>query len=171
MKRKIILLLLIINSMTIINAQDHQHNHARNEIGISPGVTYSPSHKAWGFGVHAHYFRTLGAHSPWAIGGGIETVTTHGAHWTISTGVKYTIIDRLNIGLMPGVTFYKKNHEHEHLSEFDHEHNDKARFSLHIEIGYDLIHTEHFHCGPAIDYSWSRHDNHFMLGVHCAYGF
>lgn len=150
-------------------SQEHDHGHARNEIGISPGVTYSPSHRNWGVGVHAHYFRTLGEHSPWALGGSLEQVFAHGAHWTVSVGGKFQVIDRLNLVVMPGVTFFK--HEGEHGHEADHEHTGKAQFSVHFEIGYDLIHWEHFHLGPAIDYSWSKYDTHFMLGVHCAYAF
>ena len=160
------ILLLFLFPLNMFS-QEHEHEHARNEIGISPGITYSPSHKEWGFGVHAHYFRTLGEHSPWALGGSIEQVSSHGSHWTISAGGKYEIFDRLNIGVMPGVTFF--HHTHEHAEE--HEHTSKAQFSMHFELGYDLIHTKHFHFGPAIDYSWTRHDNHLMLGIHCAYGF
>lgn len=150
-------------------AQEHRHSHARNEIGISPGVTYSPSHDNWGFGLHAHYFRTLGEHSPWALGGSLEQVYAHGSHWTVSTGAKYTLFDKLNLAVMPGVTFFRHDDDHDHGE--GHEHNSKAQFSVHFEVGYDLIHLEHFHFGPAIDYSWSKHDTHFMLGVHCAYAF
>lgn len=152
---------------TYITAQEH--NHARNEIGISPGITYSPSHHNWGFGIHAHYFRTLSEHSPWSLGASVEQVNAHGSHWTVSVGGKYEILDRLNIAVMPGITFLKHNHENSH--EAEHEHGSKAQFSAHFELSYDLIHLEHFHLGPAIDYSWSKHDTHFMLGVHCAYGF
>lgn len=169
MKIKLYILAILFLSACKMYAQEHNHDHPRNEIGISPGITYSPSHKEWGFGIHTHYFRTLGEHSPWALGGSIEQVSSHGSHWTISAGAKYEIFDRLNIGVMPGVTFFHHTHEAGHDAE--HEHTNKAQFSMHFELGYDLIHTKHFHFGPAIDYSWTRHDNHLMLGIHCAYGF
>lgn len=154
-------------------SQEHAHAHARNEIGISPGVTYSPSHEEWGFGVHAHYFRTLGEHSPWALGGSLEYVASHGSHWTISAGPKYTLFHKLNLAIMPGVTFlnHEAGHEEPEAHDHAHAHPNKAQFSLHLELAYDLIHTERFHFGPAIDYAWTRHDNHLMLGIHCAYGF
>ncbi|WP_102409043.1 hypothetical protein [Parabacteroides bouchesdurhonensis] len=166
---KIILSIFIFIIMIPFNAfsQEHNHAHARNEIGISPGATYSSSHHEWGFGVHAHYFRTLGNHSPWALGGSIEQVSSHGSHWTLSAGGKYELFDKLNIAIMPGITFF--NHKHEHNEE--HEHTKKVQFSTHFELVYNLIHLEHFHLGPAIDFSWTKHDNHFMLGIHCAYGF
>lgn len=171
MKIKLYILALLILSSIQMYAQEYEHEHARNEIGISPGITYSPSHDEWGFGIHAHYFRTLSEHSPWALGGSLEYVASHGSHWTISAGPKYTLFDKLNLGVMPGVTFFKHNHEAGHEEEHNHEHTNKAQFSMHFELSYDLIHTKHFHFGPAIDYSWTRHDNHLMLGIHCAYGF
>lgn len=151
----------------------HHHDHPRNEIGISPGVTYSPSHQTWGLGIHAHYFRTLSEHSPWALGGSIEQVFTHGNHWTLSAGASYRLWEGLTLAVMPGVTFFKHDDEgHEHaLYQAADEHRKRARFSTHFELAYELIHWKHFHAGSAIDYSWSRHDSHFMLGVHCAYAF
>lgn len=170
MKNVIIVFAFLMLFPVCLLAQEHHHSHARNEIGISPGVTYSPSHDNWGFGLHAHYFRTLGEHSPWALGGSVEQIFAHGSHWTLSAGAKYTLFDKLNLAVMPGVTFFKHNDEHEH-GDSHGEHASKARFSIHFEVGYDLIHLKHFHFGPAIDYSWSKHDSHFMLGVHCAYAF
>lgn len=164
---RIFIFILSLMIPVCITAQEHKHS--RNEIGISPGISYSPSHHNWGFGIHAHYFRTLGEHSPWAIGASVEQVNAHGSHWTASIGAKYAILDRLNIAVMPGITFFKHQHEDNH--EAEHEHTGKTQFSTHFEISYDLIHSEHFHLGPAIDYSWSKHDTHFMLGIHCAYGF
>lgn len=161
--------IFILSLMIPVCITAQEHNHSRNEIGISPGITYSPSHHNWGFGIHAHYFRTLREHSPWALGASVEQVNAHGSHWTTSIGAKYAILDRLNIALMPGITFFKHQHEDNH--EAEHEHTSKAQFSAHFEISYDLIHLEHFHLGPAVDYSWSKHDTHFMLGIHCAYGF
>lgn len=166
MKYILVITLLTILPINII-AQEHDHEHGRNEIGISPGVNYSPSHNGWGFGIHAHYFRTLSERSPWALGASIEQVFSHGTHSTISIGGKYEIFDKLNFVIMPGITFFKHNHEHAEA----HEHTSKPQFSIHLELGYDLIHWKHFHLGPAIDYAWSRHDNHIMLGIHCAYNF
>lgn len=167
-----IIMLVMMILPSLLRAQ-HSHDHPRNEIGISPGATYSPSHKAWGFGIHAHYFRTLGEHSPWALGGSIEQVSSHGKHWTLSAGASYRLLDGLTLAVMPGVTFFEHDDSgHEHVShETDDEHTKRARFSAHFELAYELIHWKHFHAGPAIDYSWSRHDQHFMFGVHCAYAF
>lgn len=156
-----------------LTAQEHNHSHARNEIGISPGATYSPSHETWGFGIHAHYFRTLSEHSRWAVGGSLEQVSSHGSHWSVSVGPKYQILDRLSIALMPGITFFKHDEEsHDHAAHAANDpHGKRGRFSLHTELVYDLIHLDHFHLGPTVDYSWSKDDAHFMVGIHCAYSF
>lgn len=169
---KTIIILLFIALLPVgLSAQEHDHDHGLNEIGISPGATYSPSHHNWGFGLHAHYFRKLSEHCPWSLGASVEQVYSHGSHWTISTGAKYTFLDKLNLAVMPGITFFRHNHEEHAAHGEEDEHPGKAQFSIHFELGYDLVHLKNFHFGPAIDYSWSRHDTHFMLGVHCAYGF
>lgn len=163
--------LFLILTTTTLFAQEHHHEHARNEIGISPGVSYSPSHKSWGFGIHAHYFRTLGSHSPWAIGGSLEQVSSHGTHWTIGAGARYQFLDRLSVAIVPGITFFGHDtNGHDHDKDND-PHTNHPKFTAHFELVYDLIHLEHFHFGPAADYSWSKHDAHFMLGIHCAYAF
>lgn len=167
---KALFILLMLFPVALSAQEIHSHSHARNEVGISPGVTYSPSHDAWGFGLHAHYFRTLGEHSPWAIGGSLEGVWSHGNHWTVGAGARYTLFDRLNLAVMPGITFFTHD-EDGHSMDGDDSHGNNPRFSLHVELVYDLIHWKQFHLGPAVDYSWSKHDSHFMLGVHCAYGF
>ena len=164
---KFLFVLLILFPVTLSAQEVHSHSHARNEVGISPGATYSPSHNTWGFGLHAHYFRKLGDHSPWAVGGSLEGVWSHGNHWTIGAGAKYTFFDKLNLAVMPGITFFS----HDGDEHADESHGNDPRFSLHVELVYDLIHWKQFHLGPAVDYSWSKHDSHFMLGVHCAYGF
>lgn len=164
----LLILVAILSCPSSLYGQGHSHSHARNEVGISPGAIYSPSHNSWGFGIHAHYFRTLGDHSRWAFGGGVEKAFLHGGHWTIGAGARYNLLDCLSIAVMPGVTFL--NHD-EHEGEEMHSHAAETKFSLHVEVAYDLFHLEHFHFGPAIDYSWSKGDSHFMLGIHCAYLF
>lgn len=171
--KTVILLFIILSVSFTVCGQEHTHSHARNEIGISPGASYSPSHKNWGFGVHAHYFRTLGPHSRWALGGSLEQVSSHGSHWTVGAGARYQIFDRFSFALMPGITFFQHDtNEHDHAGHAeDDPHSNNPKFTAHFELVYDLIHLDHFHFGPAVDYSWSKHDAHFMFGVHCAYAF
>ncbi len=154
-----VLLVCLINA-GLLQAQEHHHEHAENEAGISGGAVYSLEHKEWSSGVHVHYFRMLEPHSKWSLGGEFETVFGDDVHFTIGAGVKYQIIDDWSIGLLPGITFSKHD-----SSKYE------PSFSLHFETVYDLFHWEKFHLGPAIDYSWSKEDSHISIGVHAAYCF
>ena len=146
----------------------HEHAHLRNEIGVSGGAIYSFDHEAWGSGVHLHYYRTLGDHSKWSVGVMAEQVRVHGGHFTVGAGVKYQILPRLSIGLLPGVTFLRHD-EHEDHGDHAHIHTDrKTLFSAHAELVYDLFHWEKFHLGPVIDFSFSKDDSHAMAGLHFA---
>lgn len=171
--RGLLFVFLLLSLMFSAQAQEHNHSHARNEIGISPGATYSPSHSSWGFGIHAHYFRTLGEHSRWALGGSLEQVSSHGSHWSVSAGAKYQLLDRLSVAVMPGITFLPADEDgHDHVDHAEGDsHHSRSRFSLHMEVVYDLIHFNNFHLGPTVDYAWAKDDAHFMIGVHCAYSF
>lgn len=166
-KRSAIVFLGLLFIQLASFGQSHTHSHARNEIGISPGVLYSPSHDSWGFGLHAHYFRTLGEHSRWAVGGGVEKAFLHGGHWTIGAGVRYQLFDRLSVAAMPGISFL--DHDEHIDGKMDKLH--ETKFSIHFEVAYDLFEWKHFHLGPVADYSWSKEDSHFMVGIHCAYLF
>lgn len=155
-------------------AQHHDHHHLRNEIGINTGVLYTLNDKDWGSGVHAHYFRTLGDHSRWSIGGFVEQTFFLDNHFTLGVGAKYQVLDRLYLSAMPGVSFTKhdhSDHDHDHEAHTHHDDKTKAKFSVHTELVYVLFEWKKFHMGPAIDYSWSKNDAHIMLGIHAAIDF
>lgn len=170
--------LTVAASIPTLSAQEESHHghhhHPRNEIGISPGATWAPTHEVWSVGIHAHYFRLLTPHSKWAWGAGVEYVGGEGTHTTLMAGIKWMPIHRLTLAVMPGVTLFK-HHDHEdgpHRSGETHA-NEKfrARISGHFELAYELIHYKNFHFGPAVDYALMRGDSHFMAGFHFAYGF
>jgi len=167
MKVLLLILAAFIVGISTVRAQHHHHHHERNEIGISPGVIYAQDHKEWGMGIHAHYFRTLGDHSRWAVGAFAEQVWLDDTHFSVGAGVRYELVERLHVGAFPGVTFAKHEHDHD-----GHEHDkSKARFSVHGELVYDLFTWKKFHLGPVLDYSWAKDDSHFMLGIHVAFCF
>ena len=161
--QKIILLFSFLCYVSMIHAQEHRHEHARNEIGIGSGALYSIGHKEWGVGTHAHYFRTLTLHSKWSLGGSLEQVWGIGSHLNVSAGIKYQLFERLSLALYPGVTFF---------SHKDHLHKKReARYTTHFELIYDLFHWEHFHIGTVLDYSLTKGDSHIALGLHAAFCF
>lgn len=172
-------LCLVVGCLFLSSAaygQDHHdHHHSRNEIGINSGALYALNDKEWGAGVHIHYFRALGDHSRWSIGGFAEQTLFFDSHFSFGVGVKYELFKDLYISAMPGLAFSKHSHdiEHEHVHGADehHKENTKTKFSVHTELVYKLFEWGKFHMGPAIDYSWSKKDSHIMLGVHAAIDF
>lgn len=156
--RSLMLILLVLMPASLL-AQ--HHDHAPNELGVSPGVTYSPSHGEWGFGVHIHYFRTVSHNGRWAVGAAIENVTSKDTHYGISAGASFRILDDLKVSVMPGVSFVM-NEESGGYDPF---------FATHFELVYDALHVRNFHFGPVLEYSLSRNDSHGLLGVHIAYAF
>ncbi len=159
------LLFVALSTLASLMLHAEEHNHARNEIGLSGGTIYDFDHSRWGGGVHLHYFRRLGEHSRWSLGAGVEQVWDDGRHFTLALGTKFEMLEKLEFGLMPGLTFFSHDDVHD-----DHEHGADAQFSLHLELVYDMLHWKYFHAGPAVDYSWVPlgGDAHIMLGVHAA---
>ena len=175
MKKVLLTISLLVCYYGSIYAQEHEHNehcnhehrgheHSRNEIGFSGGVLYGFGHNEWGSGLHLHYFRTLKPNSKWALGGGIEQAWVDGSHFNVGVGAKYQIFDRLSISTLPGVSFF--SHKETDVLEAQ-----KALFTLHFELVYDIFHWEKFHLGAVADYSLTKIDRHGMLGIHAAYCF
>lgn len=151
----------------------HDHEHNRNEIGINTGALYALGDEKWGSGVHLHYFRTLGDHSRWAIGGFVEQTLFFDSHFSLGAGVRFNVFDKLYLSAMPGIAFTKHKHDHDHYGHESHDHDNKTKtkFSIHGELVYSLFEWKGFHMGPAFDYSWSKGDSHIMLGIHAAVDF
>ena len=157
--------------VSFIHAQEHEHEHEhehlRNEIGLGSGALYSLGHETWGVGTHLHYFRTLGMHSKWSLGGGVEQVWGIGSHFNVGAGVKYQLFNRMCLSLAPGITFFSHNEIEAHRRHK----SQKTWFTTHFELIYDLFHWEHFHVGTVFDYSLTKDDSHVALGIHTAFCF
>ena len=164
-----VLAIFFVVILPLAAQEDHDHHHARNEIGISTGALYSPNHYEWGTSTHVHYFRTLSLHSHWSLGGGVEQAWLDGTHWAVAAGAKYQLFDRFSLGMLPGVMFLNHSHEDHGIEKTKSEM--KTFFSLHTEAVYDLFHWDRFHLGLAADYSWTKNHSHFMIGVHGAFCF
>ncbi|MCC8036391.1 MAG: hypothetical protein LIO77_10815 [Rikenellaceae bacterium] len=177
-KIKVILFLLLTAPPVVMAQHGHGHNtdmirpahhhHDRNEIGISLGALYGIDDSLWGTGLHAHYFRTFSDHSRWAAGAFAEHAWIDQTHFSFGAGIRFEPVHRLSLGVFPGIITAKHNHSHHGHS---HDEGWKTRFSIHFEVVCDLFYWKSYHLGPAFDYSWSKNDSHFMLGVHWAYCF
>ena len=171
---KYLMTFIVLFYVSFIYAQEqehehehHEHEHSRNEIGFSGGALYSFGHREWGGGAHLHYFRTLGLHSKWSIGGSIEQAWVNGNHFNMGAGIKYQLFNRLSIATFPGVTFFSHREKDEH----DTHKPQKNRFTLHFELVYDLFYWKDFHFGTVLDYSLLKNDSHAMIGIHAAFCF
>jgi hypothetical protein len=153
--------------VSFVQAQEHEHEHSRNEIGFSGGLLYSFGHQEWGGGVHLHYFRTLGLHSKWSLGGAFEFARVDGSHYNAGVGAKYQLFNRMSIGALPGVTFLS----HNPTDANDAHEKRKALFTIHFELVCDIFQWEKFHLGPVFEYSWKKSDAHSMVGIHAAFCF
>jgi hypothetical protein len=162
--KRFIILLSCVCCTLFTYAQEHKHEHFRNEIGFSGGALYAFRHHEWGTGLHVHYFRTLWLHSKWAFGGGFEQAWIDGNHFNVGAGMKYQLIDRLSISALPGVSFISHKKADTHQPR-------KTLFTLHFELVYDIFHWENFHLGTVLDYSWGKSDPHAMIGIHAAFCF
>ena len=149
----------------------HDHQHNRNEIGVSVGGVYSLYFGGWGAGVHAHYYRSFGDHSRWAWGAMLEQAWVEGGHTTLGAGIKFQVTRSLGVGILPGVTFFGHGEGHSEESCDSHRPDKNRSFSMHLDVVYDLIHWDRFHLGPVVDFSMSREDIHSMIGLHGAYCF
>jgi len=167
MKKFLLLISMLLFLCESMNAQEHGHSYERNEVGVSGGALYGFGHNEWGSAIHLHYFRTLGLHSKWSLGGGIEQAWVDGKHFNIGAGVKYQLLPRLSIASLPGITFISHSEADTHYA---HKHK-KALFALHFELVYDLFQWNDYHFGAVLDYAWKKSDPHAMIGVHAAFCF
>lgn len=169
---KSIYTLIILFAITVapVYSQHKDHHHKRNEIGLSTGAMYGINDKKWGAGGHLHYSHSLSDHSRWAIGGFAEYAWLSGTHFSLGAGAKFQALDRLHLGIFPGITILKhKEDDHDH--GHSHDEGSKLRFSTHIEAAYDLFSINGVHFGIVADYAWAKHDSHVMLGIHTAFSF
>ena len=163
MWRRIVLFMAISwLGIDYVVAQKGSHHHDRNEIGFGFGAVYAMDDKVWGKGAHLHYFRSVKPESRLSFGCGLEQVWAGGQHFSINAGVKYELFERFDLGVMPGVTFFKHLHENQ---------GGNSRFSLHFEVAYNLFNRGNFHLAPVVDYARVRGDAHLMPGLHLAYCF
>jgi hypothetical protein len=165
--KKIVTTIISLFYLSFLQAQEHAHEHSRNEIGIGVGALYSFGHEDFGGGMHVHYFRTLSRHSKWSLGSSIEQVWGIESHFNVGAGVKYQLFSRLSVAMLPGVTFFSHNEK----EAFQQHEPRKRQFTTHFELIYDLFTWEHFHIGTVIDYSLTKSDSHVALGIHAAFCF
>jgi hypothetical protein len=135
---------------------NHDHYHAKNEIGVANSLVYLINEKATAYGLHLHYIRNI-KHSGFGIGMGYERIFDEHKHNTIGPALKYEPVKRLSLIFSPGIMV-----EDDHLNE--------PNLALHFETAYELE-LKSFLIGPAFEFAWSTGDLHFSLGLHLGFAF
>ena len=93
-----------------------------------------------------------------SLGLGFETVIDEHKHFNSALVFKYDVWKGLSAIVSPGILFLKSNNEWD------------RKFSVHYELLYEFK-LKGLHLGPVFDYSYSRNDQHLMLGLHLGFSF
>ncbi len=141
-----------------LSAQDHNHDHEVNHLGIGFGVTsfFEEGHSAPG--LHLHYMHRLNSHSPFSIGGGYEAILGDHEHHSLTGLLGYSPFDRFSIKVGPGLTFANEN-EHK-----------EVKFSGHLELMYEFELGD-LHLGPMLGFGYDGEETHGAVGIHVGFGF
>lgn len=138
--------------------EDHHHHHSNWEAGVAVGGVYLINESGFAPGLHMHLLRRLPKWERVSLGLGLESVFDEHTHFNTAIVAKYDLWKGLSVVLSPGLLFLK------HETEWD------ADFSTHFEMLYEFQ-VGKIHLGPVIEYSYSKHDKHLMLGLHLGIGF
>jgi hypothetical protein len=163
MKSCLILTCLIaLNSINLSAQQSHNtdgepdnHEHHKNEIGISNAPVYFIKEKSLAYGFHLHYTRNI-AQTKFGFGTGYERIFDEHKHNTFGIEAIYRPIEDLSLSVSPCVAFEDKN--------------PAENFALHFETAYEFE-IKDFHIGPAIEIAYDQEDYHLSIGLHFGYGF
>jgi len=151
-------LLITLACPLIILAQedkdDHSghHHHTRNEVGGAVGVVYSLTEQHTASGFHLHYMRMFGGklHN-FGLAPGLEFILGEDSHYAIHVLAVYRPTHGWWLGLGPGIAYFG--------------HDNELGFSGHVETGYEFD-AGKIHFGPVLEYAWSNHDQHILIGLH-----
>lgn len=155
---KVLLGLFIVGASSFsATAQEEDHEHHENEIGVANSPVYFVKEKEFTYGLHFHYVRTL-KHSKFGVGLGYEKIFDEHEHQTFGVVLAYRPIDAWSLNVSPGVTMEKGLAQTELL------------FALHVETSYEWE-IGHFHLGPVFEVAYDPEDYHISLGLHLGYGF
>lgn len=146
------------SSLSTSQNKHSDHGHSEWELGAAFGAVYLLGEKEVASGLHLHLLRRLEFYEKLGIGLGFETVLDEHKHFSTGIVFKYEIWKGLNFLVSPGILFLKPHNEWE------------KQFSIHYELLYEFK-VKGLHLGPVFDYSYSKNDQHLMLGLHVGYSF
>lgn len=151
------ILALRITAQSNVDSTHHcQHQHHKNEIGVSNAPVYLIAEKEVAYGFHAHYVRKI-SHTKFGLGAGFERIFDEHSHTTIGLVANYRPIEFLNFNIAPGLTMEQNSFSN-------------LNYAIHFEGAYEFE-IGNFHIGPAFEYAFEPEDSHISLGLHLGIGF
>jgi len=157
-KQRIIFLSLTILSL-LLGQEEHDHHdeHGHHkELSIALGVTPGHDNENSKIGMHAHYLKGVGNHSPYAIGISLETIFDKHKHNSVGLVGLYHFQSGFSIAYVPGLLFV--------------EHENEIQFAQHLELCYEFE-LKQFHLGPQFDIGIEEDGFHYSYGVHLGIDF
>lgn len=136
---------------------DHEHEHAQNEIGVSNNIVYNTHEKEVAYSIHLHFIRTLKKNEKFGLGIGYERIFDDHKHNALSIILLYRPIEHFSLNFAPGVSWLATE-------------NNSAKPSLHLEGLYEWE-LGSFHLGPLLGIAFNTEDFHASIGLHIAIGF
>lgn len=141
--------------------ETHDHMHHSHEVsgldlGVSAGYVRLVDERENAMGVHVHLLHWLGGdglRKHFAIGAGAEYLFAEEQHYALLFSLAAQPWRDLILAVSPGVQWA------------GHEGDTESAFSMHLEVAY-VVPMGQYHLGPVIDYSWTRDEAHYMIGLH-----
>lgn len=138
------------------HAEEPEHSHHKNEIGIANSPVYLIKDKEIAYAFHMHYIRSVGD-SKFGVGLGYERIFDEHKHNTFGIVGSYSPIDRVLVNISPGISFEDNSSSDVH-------------FAFHLETTYDFE-FKNFHLGPILELAYDKEDYHISFGLHIGFGF
>ncbi len=149
--------LIFFNIIATAQHDGHDHEHSRNEIGLSNNAVYNVSEKEVAYSIHVHFVRTFEKHDNFGMGIGYERIFDDHKHNAISAILMYRPIEHFSINIAPGIIWLDSK-------------ENSLKPAMHIEGLYEFE-LGHFHIGPLVGVGFNTEDLHAAVGLHLAVGF
>lgn len=134
----------------------HGHDLSGPELGLSAGYVHLKEEDKGVPGVHAHLLQRLGNEGilrHLAVGIGTEYLFAEDKHCALMFSIAAYPWRGLVLSVSPGVQWA------------EHEGKTESEYSTHLEAAY-VFPLGDVDIGPAIDYSCTKDEEHYMVGLH-----
>jgi hypothetical protein len=140
--------------------ESHEHGHMHDSKGVALGTSVGYVHLLEedenALGIHLHLMKRLGENDlrkHFSVGLGTEVIFADHRHYAAMISLEFFPYHGLVLSVSPGSVW--ANHDGEW----------ESNYSTHAEAAYTFEVNE-YDFGPAVGYSKTADDEHFMIGIH-----